>query len=79
MLDQKAVWIVFEDWLECKTSHCASLECQRSESSLGSGSSSPTVILQRIAHRLFVSRRLLRPRTVAISLKRPDKLFQSHS
>lgn len=77
MLDQKAVCMPFEDWLECKTSHCASLECQRSESFLRGGSSSPTVILQRIAHRLFVSRRLLRPCTIVISLKRPDKLFQS--
>lgn len=69
--------LLLEDWLECQTSRCASPECQRSESFLRGSSSSPPVILRRIAHKLFVSHRLFRSRTIAISLKRPNKLFQS--
>lgn len=66
MLHQKAVWMLFEDWLECKTLSCCSLECQLSDSLLRNGSSSPPVILLWIAHRLLVSP----SHTIVMGLKR---------
>lgn len=67
MLHWKAVWMLFEDWLEYKTSSNCSLECQLSDSLLRYGSSSPTVILLWIAHRFLVSPS---PHTIAMGLKR---------
>lgn len=44
VLSQKAAWMPFEDWLQCKASHSASLESLPYEFLSTAESSSPTVI-----------------------------------
>lgn len=75
MLDQKAVWILFEDWLECKASSSASLESLPYE--FFSAAAALAVILVVDCVWIVCFMLLSTFSYIVIIFEWPDKLFRS--